>query len=175
MKFWRFNKYWSPFKLFSVQLPRGQAPGWSWWALFPIFDSSSRKFLPDFIHLSPYPEMEVTHTAGWHVVLAIWKRSITMRWCLIPASPSSYLGASLGQLLYHALPLYREQENHRIYHIKPVPHICLPALEKNSYRIAPCWGKKRKKGKDSFSSSLLTEVFWCCYCWFLKDLDFLRV
>lgn len=71
--------------------------------------------------------------------------------------------------MYHALPLYREQENHSIYQMKPVPHISA-VLEKNSYRIAPCWGKKERKGKISFWSSLLTEVFWCCYCWFLKDL-----
>lgn len=73
-------------------------------ALLPIFDSSSRRFLLDFIHLFPYPEMEVAHTAVWHVVLAGWKSRITMRWYLIPASPSSDLAVSVYHactMLYH--------------------------------------------------------------------------
>lgn len=39
--------------------------------------------------------------------------------------------------------------------------IHMPVLKKNSYRITPCRAEKKKWGKVSFRSSLLTEAFWC--------------
>lgn len=172
-KVWRFNKYWNLFELsFSVWLPHGQAPGWSWWALLPFFDGSSSRLLPDFIYLSPYLQMEVAHAAGWHVVLASWESSKTTRWTQLPVPDFCITLFHFGSIRGVTTVPYAFTGGKKITASikRNWLRIHLPVLEKNSYRITPCRGKKKNQGKVSFWLSLLTEAFWCWYCWLLKDL-----
>lgn len=135
------------------------------------FGSSSR-LLPDFIHLSPYLEMEVAHAAGWHVVPASWERSKTTRWPQLSVPDFRITLFHFGSISGVATVAYTFTGDKKITSSTRWNwiHIHLPVLEKNSYRISPCQGKKKKQGKVSFWSSPLTEAFWSWYCWFLKDL-----